>query len=138
MSKRRSRKNREEAAEAADARVAPYPSEEGEVLEALVLGLRDYVQKNGFPGVLLGVSGGIDSALCAWERTPAPTRSKATPLTRRTSVTRATAHPGSPWRPWSTRGTARRTSRPAPTSFPGSVERRGPFAYLTYAVDSPV
>src|ERR1700760_4785858 len=32
---------------------------------ACVLGLRDYVHKTGFPGVLLGVSGGIDSALCA-------------------------------------------------------------------------
>jgi len=32
---------------------------------ACVLGLRDYVHKNGFPGVLLGISGGIDSALCA-------------------------------------------------------------------------
>ncbi|MBO4225384.1 NAD+ synthase [Bradyrhizobium neotropicale] len=32
---------------------------------ACVLGLRDYVRKNAFPGVLLGVSGGIDSALCA-------------------------------------------------------------------------
>ncbi|QDF37263.1 NAD+ synthase [Bradyrhizobium symbiodeficiens] len=32
---------------------------------ACVLGLRDYVVKNGFPGVLLGISGGIDSALCA-------------------------------------------------------------------------
>ena len=32
---------------------------------ACVLGLRDYVGKNGFPGVILGVSGGIDSALCA-------------------------------------------------------------------------
>jgi NAD+ synthase len=32
---------------------------------ACVLGLRDYVDKNRFPGVLLGVSGGIDSALCA-------------------------------------------------------------------------
>ncbi|MBN9040455.1 MAG: NAD+ synthase [Rhizobiales bacterium 62-47] len=32
---------------------------------ACVLGLRDYVGKNGFPGVLMGVSGGIDSALCA-------------------------------------------------------------------------
>lgn len=32
---------------------------------ACVLGLRDYVTKNGFPGVLLGISGGIDSALCA-------------------------------------------------------------------------
>jgi NAD+ synthase len=30
-----------------------------------VLGLRDYVDKNGFPGVVLGLSGGIDSALCA-------------------------------------------------------------------------
>ncbi|CAB4903120.1 MAG: NAD+ synthase [Actinobacteria bacterium] len=33
--------------------------------EALVLGLRDYVEKNGFAGVLLGLSGGIDSAVCA-------------------------------------------------------------------------
>jgi len=33
--------------------------------EACVLGLRDYVNKNGFPGVVLGLSGGIDSALCA-------------------------------------------------------------------------
>ena len=32
---------------------------------ACVLGLRDYVNKNGFPGVVLGLSGGIDSAICA-------------------------------------------------------------------------
>lgn len=32
---------------------------------ACVMGLRDYVNKNGFPGVVLGLSGGIDSALCA-------------------------------------------------------------------------
>jgi NAD+ synthase len=32
---------------------------------ACVLGLRDYVEKNAFPGVVLGLSGGIDSALCA-------------------------------------------------------------------------
>jgi NAD+ synthase len=32
---------------------------------ACVLGLRDYVNKNGFPGVVFGMSGGIDSALCA-------------------------------------------------------------------------
>jgi NAD+ synthase len=32
--------------------------------EACVLGLRDYVEKNRFPGVVLGLSGGIDSALC--------------------------------------------------------------------------
>jgi NAD+ synthase len=41
--------------------------EEGEsaAYHACVLGLRDYVDKNGFPGVVLGLSGGIDSALCA-------------------------------------------------------------------------
>ncbi len=41
--------------------------EEGEAsaYRACVLGLRDYVHKNGFPGVVLGLSGGIDSALCA-------------------------------------------------------------------------
>ena len=33
--------------------------------EALVTGTRDYVEKNGFPSVLLGLSGGIDSAVCA-------------------------------------------------------------------------
>jgi NAD+ synthase len=32
---------------------------------ACVLGLRDYVNKSGFPGVVLGLSGGVDSALCA-------------------------------------------------------------------------
>src|SRR5690606_17402850 len=32
---------------------------------ACVMGLRDYVTKNGFPGVVLGMSGGIDSAICA-------------------------------------------------------------------------
>ena len=35
------------------------------VYKALVLGLRDYVNKNGFPGVVIGLSGGIDSALSA-------------------------------------------------------------------------
>ena len=38
---------------------------EGQVWSALVLGLRDYVQKNGFKSVVLGLSGGIDSAVCA-------------------------------------------------------------------------
>lgn len=32
---------------------------------ALVLGVRDYTQKNGFPSIVLGLSGGIDSAVCA-------------------------------------------------------------------------
>ena len=36
-----------------------------DVYSAMVLGLRDYVRKNGFPGVVLGLSGGIDSALTA-------------------------------------------------------------------------
>ena len=41
--------------------------EEGDEADyaACVLGLRDYVEKNRFPGVVLGLSGGIDSALCA-------------------------------------------------------------------------
>ena len=38
---------------------------EAEVYRALVVGLRDYVRKNGFRSVVLGVSGGIDSALVA-------------------------------------------------------------------------
>ncbi len=38
---------------------------EAEVWAALRLGIRDYVGKNGFPGVLIGLSGGIDSALTA-------------------------------------------------------------------------
>jgi NAD+ synthase (glutamine-hydrolysing) len=44
---------------------APIPSLEQEVYEALLLGLRDYVRKNGFGQVVLGLSGGIDSALVA-------------------------------------------------------------------------
>lgn len=35
------------------------------IYQAMMLGLRDYVNKNGFPGVILGLSGGIDSALSA-------------------------------------------------------------------------
>ena len=36
-----------------------------DIYSAMVTGLRDYVDTNGFPGVVLGMSGGIDSALCA-------------------------------------------------------------------------
>ncbi len=43
--------------------VAPLPDEEEAVYRALVLGVRDYVRKNGFQGAVLGLSGGIDSAL---------------------------------------------------------------------------
>src|SRR5256885_3921295 len=45
--------------------VAPLLDGDNGDYAACVLGLRDYVRKNGFPGVLLCVSGGIDSALCA-------------------------------------------------------------------------
>ena len=54
----------------AGGKVTPVPGEQAAELDkeasayrALVLGLRDYIEKNGFPGVVLGLSGGIDSAL---------------------------------------------------------------------------
>ncbi len=43
--------------------VSPETSLESDLWHALVLGVRDYLGKNGFPGALLGLSGGIDSAL---------------------------------------------------------------------------
>ena len=43
--------------------IAAATSVEAEVYQALVLGVRDYLGKNGFPGALLGLSGGVDSAL---------------------------------------------------------------------------
>ena len=43
--------------------VAPYPAREAGIYDALVLGVRDYIEKNGFAGVVIGLSGGIDSAL---------------------------------------------------------------------------
>jgi NAD+ synthase (glutamine-hydrolysing) len=49
----------------APARVEPTLDDPDEVYEALLLGLRDYTRKNGFERVLLGLSGGIDSALVA-------------------------------------------------------------------------
>jgi NAD+ synthase len=47
-----------------DAPMAAWPTGPEEVYRAMVLGLRDYVTKSGFKGVLLGLSGGVDSALC--------------------------------------------------------------------------
>ena len=47
------------------ASIAPPASDVAEVYGALVTGLRDYVDKNGFASVILGLSGGIDSALVA-------------------------------------------------------------------------
>ena len=43
--------------------IAPPLIEEETIYRALMTGVRDYVDKNGFPGVLLGLSGGVDSAL---------------------------------------------------------------------------
>jgi NAD+ synthase len=43
-------------------RLDPYPED---IYRAMMVGLSDYVTRNGFPGVLLGLSGGIDSALSA-------------------------------------------------------------------------
>ena len=43
--------------------IASNHSMEEQVYDALVLGVRDYVNKNNFPGVVLGLSGGIDSSL---------------------------------------------------------------------------
>jgi NAD+ synthase len=49
---------------------APQPlhrplEHEAQIYHAMMLGLRDYVNKNGFPGIVLGLSGGIDSAISA-------------------------------------------------------------------------
>lgn len=47
---------------------APQESDDqgvASIYAALVMGLRDYIDKNRFPGVVLGMSGGVDSALCA-------------------------------------------------------------------------
>ena len=45
------------------ATMEPHREAEADLWDALVLGVRDYIGKNGFPSVLLGLSGGIDSAL---------------------------------------------------------------------------
>jgi NAD+ synthase (glutamine-hydrolysing) len=51
---------------ALERRAAPAPLDlTQEIYEALVLGTRDYVTKNGFETVVLGLSGGVDSSLCA-------------------------------------------------------------------------
>lgn len=43
--------------------IAPELPLEAQVYQVLVLGVRDYIRKNGFPGALIGMSGGVDSAL---------------------------------------------------------------------------
>lgn len=48
-----------------DEMVIPEDNELEEVYQALVIGAKDYIEKNKFPGVIIGSSGGIDSALTA-------------------------------------------------------------------------
>ncbi len=43
----------------------PEPDRLDLIYRSMIMGLRDYVNKNGFPGVILGLSGGIDSAISA-------------------------------------------------------------------------
>lgn len=45
--------------------IAAWDDRPADIYHAMVLSLRDYVERNRFPGVVLGLSGGIDSALCA-------------------------------------------------------------------------
>jgi NAD+ synthase (glutamine-hydrolysing) len=56
---------REPGSEPLPARSARAEDDNAILWQALVTGTRDYVTKNGFPSVMLGLSGGIDSAVCA-------------------------------------------------------------------------
>jgi NAD+ synthase (glutamine-hydrolysing) len=51
------------AADLESGSITPTQSVEAQAYQALVLGVRDYVNKNRFPGVIIGLSGGVDSAL---------------------------------------------------------------------------
>jgi NAD+ synthase len=48
-----------------DGVIAPWDDHPADIYHAMVVSLRDYVNRNRFPGVVLGLSGGIDSAICA-------------------------------------------------------------------------
>ncbi|GAB4232207.1 MAG: NAD+ synthase [Deltaproteobacteria bacterium] len=80
--------------------VAFSPPIEEEIFRALVLGTRDYVEKNRFPGVIVGLSGGIDSSLVAAVAAEAlgPSRvlgvTLSSPVTSRESVEDAHALAG--------------------------------------------
>jgi NAD+ synthase (glutamine-hydrolysing) len=55
----------EETRDPVDSHICPTPGRCEEMFGALVLGTRDYVRKSGFTGVVIGLSGGIDSSLTA-------------------------------------------------------------------------
>ena len=59
------RRGEDEVWSCIDGQIAPPVTGLEAIYRAMCLGLRDYVQKNRFPGVVLGLSGGIDSALSA-------------------------------------------------------------------------
>ncbi|MDX2211231.1 MAG: NAD+ synthase [Sphingopyxis sp.] len=48
-----------------DGVIAPWDDHPADIYHAMIISLRDYVDRNRFPGVVLGLSGGIDSAICA-------------------------------------------------------------------------
>ncbi len=56
---------REDDAWGLEGQIVPLGDRDANAWSACMLGLRDYVNKNRFPGVVLGLSGGIDSAICA-------------------------------------------------------------------------
>ncbi|MBX3531098.1 MAG: NAD+ synthase [Rhizobiaceae bacterium] len=58
-------KRRDDAWECVDGPMSKIPEKQEADYRACMLGLRDYVNKNGFKDVVLGLSGGIDSAICA-------------------------------------------------------------------------
>ena len=72
--------------------IAPIPQREEEVFRALSTGTRDYVEKNRFPGVIIGLSGGLDSSIVAAVATEALSPSRvlgvtlSSPYTSRESV----------------------------------------------------
>lgn len=68
-------------------RRADYPGPVEEIYKALVLGTRDYVDKNGFSRVLLGLSGGVDSALAAVIAVDALGRKRVTGVTMPSTYT---------------------------------------------------
>src|SRR3546814_9893250 len=47
--------------------IAEWEAHPADIYSAMIVSLRDYVERNRFPGVVLGLSGGIDSAICRSE-----------------------------------------------------------------------
>ena len=114
--------------------IAPMPGRDEEIYEALVLGTRDYVRKNGFTDVVIGLSGGIDSSLVACIAVDAlGRRARARRLdaesilerrvphrrsgrSRTTSASTAARSPSSPHTPPCSRCSLRRSVTALPTS----------------------